>query len=782
MPFQQLYYTSCEHGLGPYSGFQFTAVTPGVSPAVMREVEDRTVYVPPGWLLARPRPEQPDAYPVAFCYGTSDATGAAITAQVLFAGIDYSGRPGNYFAHALVTDTPARDFGSLLPVELWRAGLWRDRPAGGTELPELAGPPPPGRIDRPGTREFLESHDTGPVLPQLLTAVGQAMAGGRPVLLASSDINDSVWWVAAVSYLLGEHLAPRMTFTTYTHRPAYTRYHLTGVLPEALPPDAARSFQLFDLTTGQTPDRTIHPLAAILSDIGVLAASGLWRQAAAFGSGTETGFDDWLAPVIAAAALLGRPLSPGETDEVARWLLTAAAPMPRQVVDVALAILLDQPEGTLSGQRLAELLDLARVLPLPDLAVRMELALAERSLSCLARGEPGLPVRLTGPGVADARAEAMRLLGQATPTAALAVLEWAAASGLSLPETELAEYGRAGLDPAAPGPELASLLRKSPAVRRGLLERLAGEPPEVAETLFSGPAIERDDLALYPRLTELWLTGAAARGALDPLRAFDEVCDIRALTGRSPRVDGELLARLWPDGCPPDQLAELLRAVTEPPAADVLAWLTEEIAAIVALGALGGGLPRLAQALSDHPVLPLLPEADQRAIEEATQVEPLLRQARVAVRSGDVTVFAALFAAYGVADDDNRRLLRRQLAPLLAEASPLGDALSGCPEDVAADFCRELANWLRPMQADVGLAGRVFAALAHPAVARQPALAERLRTALEQVRGWHRRDLGALARALEHDGLGQSFQAWRSDQQGRLARRLFGAGRRRGEA
>src|SRR5580693_236065 len=101
MAFKQLYYTSCEHGLGGYSGYQFNAVTPGVSPAVMREVEDRTLYQPPGWLLTGPRADAPDGYPVAFSYGTSDATDAVITAQVVSAGTDYSGRPGNYFAHAL---------------------------------------------------------------------------------------------------------------------------------------------------------------------------------------------------------------------------------------------------------------------------------------------------------------------------------------------------------------------------------------------------------------------------------------------------------------------------------------------------------------------------------------------------------------------------------------------------------------------------------------------------------------------------------------------------------
>ena len=186
----------------------------------------------------------------------------------------------------------------------------------------------------------------------------------------------------------------------------------------------------------------------------------------------------------------------------------------------------------------------------------------------------------------------MRILGTGTPAAALAVLEWTAASGVSLPDTELEEYGRTRLDPQAPGPELGRLLRQSPPVRRGLLERLASEPPTVAETLLAGPAgpaFERDDLAAHPGLTELWLIHAVAHAAVEPLRAFDEICDIRALTGRSPRVDGELLARLWPHGCPPGQLAELLQAVTEPPEPDVLAWLTAEIAAIVARDALSGG-------------------------------------------------------------------------------------------------------------------------------------------------------------------------------------------------
>jgi GTPase-associated protein 1 len=796
--FQQLYYTSCENGLGGYGGYQFNAITPGVSAAVMREVEDRTVYEPPGWLLADPCPDEPEAYPVAFSYGTSEATGAAITAQVVFTGTDYSGRPGNYFAHALVTNTPEQDFGPLLPVELWGAELWHTSPVDGTELPELSGPPPPGAIDRPGVQAFLDARGADGVLPGLLTAVGRAMAGDRPVLVVSHDVSENIWWIAAISYLLGEHLGHRMTFTTYSHRPGYSRYHLTGILPETLPPSADSSFQLFDLTVpdltvpdltvpdltavdltaGPTPGGGVHPLAAILARTGVMAAPGLWQQAMVFASGAEESLDDWLAPVAAAAGLLGRELSPAETDAVAGWLLGAAGWMPAQLADVVLGVALAQPDGT-ADQRLLDLLGLARRLPAPARVERLELLLAERAVTHLARGEAAVPVRLTSAAADAARAQAAQVLVAATPATALAVLEWAAASEVALPDAELERYGRTRLDPGTPEPELTGIVSRSPAALRGLIDRLAGEPPEVAEALLAGPAgdhIRRSDLAAYPVLTELWLLESAARGGLAPLDAFDEIADVRARAQRSPRVDAALLGRLWPDGCPPEQIAELLGAATgEEPAPGVLDWIVTEIGA-VARGPMNDGSLRLAQALAGHPVLGMLPEGDARIMRNAARVEPLLRRARSAGPQGDVAVFAELFAAYLDVDDDTRSLLDQYLPPLLSEAEPLGGALGGCPDGLAAAVCRELGTRLAP-PADVALARRVFVAMTDPDVLDEPALSDRLPAAFERVRGWRRRDLGALARALADDEeLARLFQAWRDEQRGGLARRLFGGG------
>ena len=49
MAFEQLYYTSCEHGVGGYAGFQFNALSHGVGARVMREVEQLTAYELPSW-------------------------------------------------------------------------------------------------------------------------------------------------------------------------------------------------------------------------------------------------------------------------------------------------------------------------------------------------------------------------------------------------------------------------------------------------------------------------------------------------------------------------------------------------------------------------------------------------------------------------------------------------------------------------------------------------------------------------------------------------------------
>jgi hypothetical protein len=112
---------------------------------------------------------------------------------------------------------------------------------------------------------------------------------------------------------------------------------------------------------------------------------------------------------------------------------------------------------------------------------------------------------------------------------------------------------------------------------------------------------------------------------------------------------------------------------------------------------------------------------------------------------------------------------------LLIDADPLERALRGCPRPVAEAFCRKLDEELAPMQAGVALARRVFAAAARPEVVAQPQLSEWLSRSFEQAGKWRRRDLNALARALEDDPeLAQSFRSWLDAHRGALARKILG--------
>jgi hypothetical protein len=779
VPFQQLYYTSCEHGLGGYGGYQFNAATPGVQPAVLREVEERTVYAPPRWLSA-PGPDDPQGYPVAFSYGTSDPAGTTITARVVSAGHDYSGRPGNYFAHALVTSTPDRDFGPLLPVELWEAPVWRSTAVEDHELPALAGPLAAGVVDRPKAQAFLDAREAEGVLPGLLTAAGRAMAGEQPVLLVTQDVTENAWWIAAISYLLGERMARQLTFTTYSHRPGYSRYHITGALPGTLPPEADASFQIFDFAAARIPAGRVHPLAAILAGTGVMAASGLWQQAEAFASGTEAGLDDWLAPVAAAAGLLGRTLSPEQASGVAGWLPGTAGWMPPGLADVALGVLLAQPTVTLPGEQLHELLSLARRLPAPPRAEHLERLLAERAMAAIARGEPAVP---TPPGRPAGRAAgdvALAALETATPRQAVAVLDWTVTSGITLPEAELERFGRTRLGPEVPEQELARIVRFGLAIRRGLLERLAGESPEVTRALLSGPAgthLEREDLAGHPELTELWLLESAARGRVPPLRAYDEITDIRGAAGRSLRADAALLNQLWPRGCPPDDLTELLGGIVADPAPpDVADWLTAQLTTVLPRGSGSDAWLGLARALTGHQILARLPGPETGPVRAALRVIPLLHRARREGPEGNAAVFAELFGEYARAGEaDTRALIERELPALLARARPLARALAGCPDDLAAAFSRALHSWLAAEPPDITLARRVFIASGRPEVLAQPGLGEGLSAALEEVRRWDRHDLDDLAQSMDGRAeLAEAFRTWRKAGRGGWPRWLPG--------
>ena len=592
------------------------------------------------------------------------------------------------------------------------------------------------------------------------------MAGAPPVLLACPDATECAWCIAALSYLLGERLGRQLTFTTYCHRPESARFHLIGILSGVRPPDAGLGFQFFDLAAGLTPGRDVHPLASLLVGTGVQAAAELWRRAVALASGAEKGLDDWLPVVTTAAGLLGRPLTPAERTDVARWAGGAAGHLPAAAADAVLGLLLAQPAEPLTGERLIQLLALAGQAGAADQVASIEDLLIEDAVGRISAGQPVGPARLTERGTGMARDRAIQLLEGATARTALAVLDWAVAWYLGLPEGCLEQYGQGCPIGEPPTQELTQLLRQSTTIRRGLLAQLDSAAPEVAAAVLAGPlgsGIRREELAGFPTVAELWLLQAAGQGRVAPLRALDEIADARAAAGHSPRIDQALLRRLWPDGCPPDELVELLGLIIDDPPDDVAGWLSSEAGALAAYWEPDDDWYRLAEVVAGHPAREVLAPADLQIMLAAAQAGPLLIRARARAAGGDADVFAELFALYQTATDSRMRgVLDGDLPGLLAAADPLGPALCGCPEPVVLALGRELASRLSPSRADVALAARVFAARADPAVADQPTQASQLAAACQPVRSWPRRELAALGRALDGDrAAAKLFGTWR---------------------
>jgi len=715
--FQQLYYTSCEHGVGGYAGFQFNALSPDVGARVMREVEQLTVYELPSW------DSSPADAPVNLCHVRDATRGAAIAANVIYAGADFSGRTGNYFAHALVAEDPERDFGGLLPVELWESPLWAHAPADSTALPTIEGAPPRGSFDRPTVAAFLGTQDDAQsVLARLLTAVDKALEGGRPLILWSATSADNARWIAAISYLLKGTRAREMSFFTYTRRPAQCRAHVIGTVPGAVTTAAALtdSFHVFDMTSRTMPGVKTHPLANLLAQVGVLHAAGLWRQAATLAAGTERSFDEWYPIASAAAVLLGvDPLPLAAVEAIASWLPGAAlrsTPLPAAHIGTVLTVLLDRYEE-LSDDQLRPLLPTAKAAGVIGQLQRIEAVLLNRAITQLNQGRPPQgPTPLTiAENIQLALTNCERLLRSADAAAILTVLEWARETRLT-PDPQLVERrGRDVIGPAlqATGGDrrLIRVGRAYPALARGVAAYLEASGPDTALKLLGGVAgelLDSSDLRRYPQLREMLLIEEVRSGRITPVEALREVIELRP-SSASPLSDQRLLACLWPGG---------LRTAGE---ATQMLWLLDgDLRGTPALQLLDTALqpPRRIDELNDwldltaqvlaHPVCARLPTTTRLRLKALRGLGDMLDSARLAVAQGDMRWYEDLHGRIEGLPTETRELLRQYLAYLTLAAPRHATQLARCSGAVFDAICVQARIRLDAAPPNYDLAAGLF--------------------------------------------------------------------------
>jgi hypothetical protein len=117
MTFMQAYYTSCETGHRGSKGFQFNAVTPGLDPRLLEQLERLGVYVPPSSSVVQPSAEDLERFPLVLLYQPLGG-GGSVVAQSRYIGPDYSGRWGNYFTHYAIADDTERALRGQLSFRL----------------------------------------------------------------------------------------------------------------------------------------------------------------------------------------------------------------------------------------------------------------------------------------------------------------------------------------------------------------------------------------------------------------------------------------------------------------------------------------------------------------------------------------------------------------------------------------------------------------------------------------------------------------------------------------
>ncbi|NDU73707.1 hypothetical protein GWI34_13810 [Actinomadura sp. DSM 109109] len=226
----QLHYTSARSGPGGRAGFQFVAETPGLPDGARAAVTPYLSYRPPPDAPLSPGDAELALFPVSLLYDEVD--GRPLLLRCRYLGRDYSGRYGNFFAHAVVAEP--EELEGLRPAELWQAAHWAPLPASGGVLDPLEQLTPGSALAPEALAGWLAAAPGDPyaLLALLVDAVSAVLVRGHGrVVLVADDVEAIARWIAVVSYSLPVAAAARLSFVTYTADPEGAAQRLVGTTP-----------------------------------------------------------------------------------------------------------------------------------------------------------------------------------------------------------------------------------------------------------------------------------------------------------------------------------------------------------------------------------------------------------------------------------------------------------------------------------------------------------------------------------------------------------------------
>ncbi|TDC88352.1 hypothetical protein [Actinomadura sp. 7K507] len=359
----QLHYTSARRGPTGRAGFQFVAETPGLPDGARAGVMPYMSYRPPPDAPLAPGDSELDRFPVTLLYDVVD--GRPLLLRCRYLGRDYSGRYGNFFAHAVVAEPDELE--GMRPAELWGSPLWAPLPADGAVLDEVDELAPGAGLAPEELAAWLPGsgpEDPFGTLGLLVSAVREnAVPGGRVVLVAD-DVEVIARWIALVSYSLPVAAAARLSFATYSADPMRAGQSLVGTTPDVWAATGVHPSRetAIDLRTGRpmagAPSRFARGVGACWRDSDFAGLDFLGEIAA--GDGASAADRDGAAALLAlcradapvtgeeeaevAAVVAGRRIDP--PDWLWRELRQA---MPFMGLELALTVHEHAPGGGTDG-------------------------------------------------------------------------------------------------------------------------------------------------------------------------------------------------------------------------------------------------------------------------------------------------------------------------------------------------------------------------------------------------------------------------------------------------
>ncbi|WP_299540130.1 GTPase-associated protein 1-related protein [uncultured Streptomyces sp.] len=323
MSLAQVHYTSAAPGDDGTRG-RFTAVAPGISSALLAEIEPLLGYEAPEDAPFLPTDAELRSLPEAFTY-TLLADGGRMVSRTVPVRSDGSGPP-RFHSHAVFVPAGGQLPGDRLPITAWRSPRWVAVTPGGAIPDPLGGTHAALGLEREALGDFAVSR--GPWLTGVFADLRRACAGssggpsggssggGEQVVLVERQSADVARWLGLAASALPPEHAERLTFTTYTRSPRTAPQRVLGVLPRDAEGLAEAGLHVHVCTGPRS-----RPLSGP-GDAWAETAALVWRNRAPelFAEARKLHGEPFAAGPLAVTALgAGIALGSAERAAAARW-------------------------------------------------------------------------------------------------------------------------------------------------------------------------------------------------------------------------------------------------------------------------------------------------------------------------------------------------------------------------------------------------------------------------------------------------------------------------------